>query len=437
MGCGSASYSEYAPMIALVDCNNFFASCERLFRPDLRDVPVLVLSNNDGCVVARSNEVKELGIPMGVPYFQVRRIVKQHNVQCFSSNFPLYSNMSQRVLGILERHAPQVEVYSIDEAFMNLESLPKQDMQEWGEALRAEILKEIGMPVSVGVAPTKMLAKLASSYAKKQQQACVLDPVHQTEEYQKVLSDMPVQAVWGVGRRLSPRLLQAGVRTALQLSQASEHWLHAQFGVAGTRMKAELTGQVAYPFEEERVPQKTVMASRSFGHTIKNRHELETAVASFTSQAAARLRRFEQNAASFGVYLRYKTPDNEVKSQSSYTKLSVATNDTAQLVAAALHIVEQLYDPDVGYKKAGVFANHLSSANICQVDLFDVISPQIRTKRKDFMKAIDSINARYGEQTIHVGAIDQKTTQWHAKKQRMSPAYTTSWAQLPLVHAKK
>lgn len=424
-------------MIALVDCNNFFASCERLFRPDLKDVPVLVLSNNDDCVVARSNEVKELGVPMGVPYFQIRDIVKRNNIQCFSSNFPLYSNMSQRILGVLERHAPQIEVYSIDEAFMELSSLPEQSFQKWGDALRAEIQKEIGMPVSVGLAPTKTLAKLASGYAKKHQQTCVLDPFLDRTGSEEILSDTPVGAIWGVGRRLAPRFLRVGIHTALQLSKTTQQWMHDQIGITGSRMWAELNGEVAYPFEEEKTPQKTLMASRSFGHTLKNQHELESAVATFASQAAFRLRKFEQATSVFGVYLRFRTPDGETRSQSVYTRLSTATNDTPELVSAALELTKSLYNPDFGYKKAGVFANSLSSANVCQVDLFDVLSPELRSKRKSFMHAVDTINARYGKETIHIGSIDPNAKRWHARKERMSPAYTTDWSQLPMVHARK
>ncbi len=421
-------------MIALVDCNNFFASCERLFRPDLKDVPVLVLSNNDGCVVARSNEVKALDIPMGVPYFQIREIVEKNNVKCFSSNFALYSNMSQRILGVLERHAPQIEVYSIDEAFMELSNLPKQDFQIWGDDLRHEIQKDIGMPVSVGIAPSKTLAKLASAYAKKHAQTCVLDPAHNLKEYEQILSETPVGHIWGVGRRLAPRFMRAGIRNALQLSKTNEVWIHSQLGIIGTRMLAELRGEVAYPFDEAKAPQKSLMASRSFGHTIKNTHELETAVASFASNAAFKLRKHEQQTASFGVYLRFRSPDGSTKSQSGYTTLTTPTNDTAELVSVALELMEKMYSPDYGYKKAGVFASHLSSANICQVDLFDSLSPELRTKRKNFMYAVDSINARYGSETIHIGTIDPKARRWHARKERMSPAYTTDWTQLPLLH---
>lgn len=422
-------------MIALVDCNNFFASCERLFRPDLKNTPVLVLSNNDGCVVARSNEVKTLGIPMGVPYFKIRDIVEANGVQCFSSNFALYSNISQRILGVLEQHSPQIEVYSIDEAFVNLDVLPRQDFKQWGEELRTEIARLIGMPVSVGIAPTKTLAKLASAYAKKHKQTCFLDPKSELIEYEKILEETQIDAIWGIGRRTAPKLLKFGIRNALQLSKVSEDWIHSQMGINGTRLWRELNGSTAYPFEEEREPQKSLMVSRSFGHTVKSTHDLETAVASFASQAAYRLRKSNQAALQFGVYFRYRTKDGEVKSESFSTKLTTPSNNTTELVHIALQLLYKAYDEDHGYKKAGVFANHLTSANICQVDLFDIISPELREKQHSFMNAIDAINKRYGNETIHIGAIDPTLTKWKALKKRMSPAYTTDWSQIPKLHS--
>lgn len=423
-------------MIALVDCNNFFASCERLFRPDLKVEPVLVLSNNDGCVVARSNEVKALDIPMGVPYFKIRDIVAKNKVHCFSSNFALYSNISQRILGVLQQYTPQIEVYSIDEAFMSLEKLPITSYQTWGDDLRTHIQHDIGMPVSVGIAPTKTLAKLASAYAKKHKQTCVLDPGTHPKVYEKVLRETPVGDIWGVGRRIAPRLEQFGIRSAFQLSKVEQAWVHDQLGITGVRMLQELQGVVAYPFNDEKEPQKSLMASRSFGHTVKDYHQVETAVASFASQAAFRLRKHQQKTSLFGIYLRYRNPEGVTKGISAATRLSVATNDTSELVCTALALLEKLYDPAFGYKKAGVFAYHLSSASSSQTDLFDKIPAHVRLRQKYIMKAIDEINERYGTETIHIGTIDPKKRRWHGKKERMSPAYTTDWSQLPLLYSR-
>lgn len=421
-------------MIALVDCNNFFASCERLFRPDLMNKPVLVLSNNDGCVVARSNEVRELGVPMGVPYFKVKDIVEKNNIQCFSSNFALYSNISQRVFGVLQRYVERIEIYSIDEAFMQLDSTFQTSAEEWGQTLSHEVAKSIGIPVSVGIAPTKTLAKLASSYAKKQGKVCVLDPQQNSEQYQTVLTETPVGNVWGIGRRLAPRFLAVGIHNAWQLSNTSEAWLHSQLGITGTRLSRELKGIIAYPFEENRHPQKTLMVSRSFGHTIKNIHELETAVASFASQAAFRLRTHKQTAGTFGLYLRYRQPDGSNKGFITRVALPVASNDTPELVHCALTMLSELYDSENGYKKAGVFASSLQSSQISQTHLFDFRTPYARVRQKKLMNAVDTINQRFGSETIYNGSINPQLQHWRGKKERMSPAYTTDWRQLPLVH---
>jgi DNA polymerase V len=342
--------------------------------------------------------------------------------------------MSQRILGVLERHAPQIEVYSIDEAFMELSQLPKQDFQTWGDTLRTEIQTDIGMPVSVGIAPTKTLAKLASAYAKKHQMTCILDPQTDRSSYEQILESTPVGHIWGVGWRREPQFKQVGIRNAMQLAGVSEAWIHSKMGIIGIRMLRELRGEIAYPFEEEKVPQKTLMASRSFGHTVKNPHDLEAAVATFASQAAYRLRKHQQVTASFGIYLRYKTKDGETKGASAVSRLTTPTNNTTELVHVALQLMYELYDEEHGYKKAGVFANQLSSANICQVDLFDVVSLDLKDKQKSFMEAVDSINQRYGSETIHIGSINPNSTKWHALKKRMSPAYTTDWNQLPQLH---
>jgi len=420
-------------MIALVDCNNFFASCERLFRPDLRQRPVLVLSNNDGCVVARSNEVKALGIPMGVPYFQVRELVEQNSVTCFSSNFALYSNLSQRIVSVLQQYTPQLEVYSIDEAFLQLDELAIADYAAWGDGLRARVQREVGMPVSIGIAPTKTLAKLASEYAKKHQFTCVLEPTNEAY-FKQVLESVPVGDIWGIGRRLAPRLIAANVRNAWQLSQISEPWLRKEFGINGSRIWHELRGDAVHPFQEDHAPQKSLLASRSFGHTISNYHELEVAVASFASQAAFRLRKHDLAAGVFGIYLRYRDTERRARGASTATTLHISSNDTAVLVAAALTQLKQVYDSDLGYIKAGVFAHHLTGAAHQQSSLLEPTSSQDKARRKSLMDALDSVNERFGAETLHLGVVDKKARAWHARKERISPAYTTNWDELPLVH---
>ena len=422
-------------MIALVDCNNFFASCERLFRPDLASKPVLVLSNNDGCVVARSNEVKALGIPMGAPYFMVKDIIAKHNVTLFSSNFPLYSNISQRILNVLETVSPHLEVYSIDEAFLELSELRITDYEEWGRGLRERVLKNIGMPVSVGVAPTKTLAKLASEWAKQHGGVCVLDGVQDRVKYEEILRATEVSDIWGVGRQTARKLIAAGIHNTGQLLGVSQDWLHGVMGVNGVRLHAELSGTRAYGLEDGKKPPKSVIASRSFGRSTTSIHQLESAVATFAAQASARLRKFNQVTEVFGVYLRYADEDNRTKHSALSMRMLPASNNTSELTIAALQLLEKQYVEGVRYKKAGVFAYHLSSAEAYQSSLFETKSEDRRQKDKNLMRTIDMLNARFGKDTINLATVNPALRQWHAKKELLSPAYTTSWSQLPKVVA--
>lgn len=422
-------------MIALVDCNNFFVSCERLFRPDLLNKPVAVLSSNDGCVVARSNEVKALSVPMGVPHFQVRDLFMRNNVTLFSSNFALYSNISQRILAELANFSPRLEVYSIDEAFMDLDILSIKDYESWAKKLGNSIQKNVGVPVSVGIAPTKTLAKLASDWSKKHSGVCLLDPKSAPERYDTVLQGSDIQAVWGIGRQLAKRMLAAGVRTPWHLIHASRSWLETTVGINGERIYDELKGAAHYGFEDERKPQKSIMASRSFGRAVGTRYELENAVASFTAQAAARLRRFEQATELFGVYVRGVDNEGFAYNQSASVRMLPSTNDTSELTEAALRLLDRIHRDEIRYKKAGVFAYQLNNAHLQQSSLIENKSPEDRESQKQLMRAIDSINKRFGGNTMQLATVDTKVQSWHGKHELRSPAYTTSWYQLPKVVA--
>lgn len=422
-------------MIALVDCNNFFVSCERLFRPDLLNKPVAVLSSNDGCVVARSNEVKALGVPMGVPYFQVRDIFIRNKVTLFSSNFALYSNISQRILAELANFSPRLEVYSIDEAFMDLDTLSIGDYTSWAKELSNSIHRNVGVPVSVGIAPTKTLAKLASDWSKKHSGVCLLDPKNAQECYDAVLQGSDIQAVWGIGRQLAKRMLAAGVRTPWHLVHTSRSWHEATIGVNGERIYDELRGVAHYELEDERKPQKSMMVSRSFGRSVGTQHELENAVASFTAQAAARLRRFEQETELFGVYVRGVDREGFIYNQSASVRMLPSTNDTSELTEAALRLLDRVYEDEVRYKKAGVFAYQLSGDHLRQSSLIDSKSSEDRESQKQLMRAIDAINKRFGGNTVQLATIDTRVQSWHGKHQLKSPAYTTSWRQLPRISA--
>lgn len=420
-------------MIALVDCNNFFASCERLFRPDLAHKPVAVLSSNDGCIVARSNEVKALGVPMGAPHFQVRDVLEKHGVTLFSSNFSLYSNISQRILDQLQQFSPNLEVYSIDEAFMDISQLPIRDFESWGAQIKQTVQTNVGMPVSVGIAPTKTLAKLASDWAKKHSGVCVLDPEADSKNYQMILEQSDVGDIWGIGRQLSKRLRVAGVHTAWHLRQTDPTWIKVTMGKNGKHTLAELSGKPMHAVEELKKPQKSMVASRSFGSSVSQLHQLETAVASFTAQAAARLRKYDQVAEIFGVFVTYKEGDEHAKYQAASMHLMPPSNNTSELTEVALRLTEQLFFEGRRYKKAGVFAYQLTPAQAVQTSLLDTKSTSERERQKQLMQTIDSINARFGTTTMQLASVDLRTKSWESKHQLRSPAYTTSWAQLPVV----
>lgn len=424
-------------MIALVDCNNFFASCERLFRPDLAGKPVMVLSNNDGCVVARSQEVKDLGVPMAVPYFQVKDIVTENNVNCFSSNFALYSNISQRILTLLSTMAPHIEVYSIDEAFLDLSELPKQNLEQYGDKITAQVKQQIGMPVSVGIGSTKTLAKLAEVYAKRHRKTCVLDPETNPQEYQEILSSIPVGDIWGIGRRLASKLESFGIKNAKHFTEVSYNWLREQLGINGVRIKRELLGEMVYGLETVKAPQKSLLVSRSFGHSVSRLHELETVIGNFASRAAYQLRLHNQAAVNIGVYAYFRLPDGQHKSASARLTLPVSSSDTSVLVKAALENLYKIYDSLHGYKKLGIFSDHLTSANICQLNILEPPNPGQDSKRQRLMTAVDEVNNRFGASSLRVATIDVRATRWKSLKKRMSPAYTTDWSQLPKVYPAK
>lgn len=416
---------------ALVDCNNFFVSCERVFRPDLAKKPVAVLSNNDGCVVARSNEVKSLDIPMGVPLFKVKDIVHANNVQLFSANFELYGDMSQRIVELLRQETPLIEVYSIDECFIDLSELPIKDVHEWAVGVRTRVWREVGIPVSIGVAPTKTLAKAASFYAKTHG-----DGTHVVEDETArcaLLKDMPIGEIWGIGRRLGPKLQEKGISKALQLTEASDKWLAQQFTITGMRMVDELRGQARIAFGDKRDQRATIMRSRSFGHRVRDYFQLESAVATFASQAAATLR--SQGSVCSGIVTFISTgirPAEQQRHVSQFVSLPEATADSGRLITAALEGLNAVYDPDFAYQKAGVTLVGINDIAAWQLSLTGEGSE--REKKVDLMREVDKLNARYGKGTVWQGTEARSKASWQSKSERRSPRYTTQLHELPILH---
>lgn len=420
------------PVFALIDCNNFYASCERVFNPKLNGKPVVVLSNNDGCVVARSNEAKALGIGMGVPEFQIRPLLRAHQVQVFSSNYALYGDMSQRVMETLEQFCPDLEIYSIDEAFLSLSGFASRNLMDYGQTIRTTVKRWTGIPVSVGIAETKTLAKLANRIAKRTPETGGVFDLRACPDESALLGRIPVEDVWGIGPNHARTLRGHGVTTVLQLTQANDHWIRKQLGIVGLRVVTELRGVSCLDLEQCPPPKQGLTCSRSFGKPVTTLTEMEEAVSSYASRVAEKLR-YERLAASvLTVFLTTNTfKDTPQYSNVLTLTLSVATDSTPELIRQALQGIRKIYRESYQYKKAGVMLTGLIPASHIQTDLFD-LKDRVRSKR--LMSALDSINERWGTGTLQY-ASDGLAKPWQAQFYRRSPAYTTDWGALPIVIA--
>jgi DNA polymerase V len=417
---------------ALIDCNNFFVSCERLFRPDIADKPVAVLSNNDGCVVARSNEVKALGIPMGVPLFKVRDIVSSNKVTLFSANFELYGDISQRIVQLLREETPLIEVYSIDENFIDLSEMPISDAGAWARRVRERIWREIGIPTSVGVAPTKTLAKVASTFAKTHGDGTWV--IESDGQREAMLEQLPIEDIWGIGRRLAPKLQDRGVSKASQLTSASDAWLRTQFNISGIKMVDELRGIARLPFGDSHEQRKTIMRSRSFGHRVRDYFQLESAVATFSAQAASKLRAQDSVCGGIVVSLQLAEREDGYKRYvSRFVRLAEPSAHTGRLIAAALDGLTALYDVEGAYKKAGVTLTGIVSAQDWQLSLLEQ-EPETREKGVALMQSVDRLNRRFGKGTVWHASEARSNASWQSKQESRSPRYTTRLSELPRLY---
>lgn len=418
--------------IALVDGNNFYVSCERVFNPALERRPVVVLSNNDGCVVSRSNEAKALGIKMGVPYFEVKHFAKSHGLVWLSSNYALYGDMSARMMSILGAFAPEQEIYSIDECFLDFTGMVV-DQVAHGRDIRARVLQYTGIKTCVGIGPSKTMAKLANHIAKKQPQfrGVFAWNALSASEQAAMMGSIEVGEVWGIGRRLNARLATLGIRTVLELKCADPAVMRRRFSVVMERTIAELNGTACLDLEEVASRKEQIMCSRSFGRQVTTLAELKEAVMSYIVRAAARMR--EQGSACDSVTVFIQTnqfkADDRQYSRSVLVPLSVASDDTRRLGAAAQHGLASIYRPGYRYKKAGVILTGLQPVAAVQDDLF---SSYDRTRSTKLMGAIDKINGIYGMHTVSfAGAGIRKP--WRMLTNQMSPRYTTSWNELAVV----
>ena len=417
---------------ALVDCESFYASCERIFRPDLKNIPIVVLSNNDGCVIARSTEAKKMGISMGVPWFKVRDSFLKENGQVFSSNFTFYGDISARVMNILEGFVPRTEVYSIDEAFLDLDTLKKNyDLYDFGCHIRTLVRQWTGVPVRIGIAPNKTLSKIAINEIKRRNAPTSVLHLSNKNQIREALKHTPVHKVWGVGRRLNDHLNAAGINTALELAEVSPQNIRKKFSIVLERTVRELRGERCLSIEDDISSKKQIVVSRSFGERVSNLETLKPIVSNFAVRAAEKLRHERQKCSQVSVFVR-TSPFNKNKPQHTGMKtieLFTSTNDTRDILIAAKKGLLPIFRSGYDYAKAGIILNRFSDEQTKQYSLFK--DPNEPKEDAKLMKYIDQMNA-YETQIYYAS---QNTKRWSPMKQNMtSPKYTTNWYELPRVN---
>jgi DNA polymerase V len=420
-------------IFGLVDCNNFFVSCERVFRPDLEQVPVVVLSSNDGCVVARSNQAKALGIPMGAPAFQYRPIFEQNHIVQFSANFELYGDISKRISQLLTQVTPRIEVYSVDESFLELSELPIEDYRTWSRQLRSRILREIGVPVSIGIAPSKTLAKLGAEVAKQHEEH---DGVYSfigapEAEQRDILAAMPIKDVWGVGRKLSPKLRAEGVSNAQLLAELRPQRAQQLMGIHGRQLVSELRGISCYPLEMADTAAKSIMRSRTFGEDTNAAHVLEASIATLSAQAAFCLRRANLSAKRIGFFLNTSRHKPGYRQWSRDIRLDTPTDDTGKIISLLTSELENVYQHDQAYHRLGVYLYDLADRATLQIDLLGETNVAGHDREQARMIALDEINRRFGKGRMYYAAEDL-SKQWQPKHQLRSPRYVSAWDELPV-----
>lgn len=407
-------------MLALADCNNFYASCERLFQPKLKDKPVVVLSNNDGCVIARSNEAKAVGIKMGEPAFKIKQLLEQNNVHVFSTNFALYGDLSKRVMNTLRSEVKRVEVYSIDEAFMSFEG--EGSPEEKALMLKHKVDKYVGIPVSIGIAPTKALCKVASHIAKKHTKTGVF-LLDDEKLIERALKWFPVEELWGVGRRYAKKLKGMGIHTAWDLCRLDDNWIRRNLTVGGLKLVKELKGEQCFPLEETAPRKKNICTARSFGKEISSLQEMREAVSNHANTCAKKLRKEMSCCNKLTVFVStnpYKPQAKQYYGVKTF-KFSTPTNDSIEIVEAAMKMLSQIFRDDCIYKKAGVIVGETVTEEQVQLNLFDNIN---RDKRKAINQAIDNINHRIGRDKVKL-AVQGFGRKWRLKQEKLSPCYST------------
>lgn len=413
-------------MLALVDCNSFYASCEQVFRPDLRDKPVVVLSNNDGFVVARSKQAKALGIDDLVNFFKVEHILRKHNVAIFSSNYPLYGDISNRVMSTLHHFSPRVEMYSIDEMFLDFQGM-RENLTQYGHQIRHTVWKHVRIPVGVGIAPTKTLAKIANHVAKKHRQGngvCILDS---PQKWEWVLRRLPVTKVWGVGDRLAKRLVELDIYTAWDLASSHAKQVRKRSSVSLEKTIEELNGRACFEFEELPPAKKQIYCTRGFGNKLTEQAPIAQAVSLYVRRAAEKLRMQKHLATTMHVFIHTSPFEPNYFSNSIIIQLPYPTDDTRIITRFAKEGVKRIFKPGHRYLKAGIGLISLIERKNYQLDLLHPGQPH---QSNVLMGSLDQVNARFGKGTVHLAA-EGFTKKWYMRQQFTSPEYTTRWKDIP------
>ncbi len=416
--------------IALVDCNSFYVSCERLFNPSIIKKPVVVLSSNDGCVISRSTEAKILDIKMGEPYFKVEKIIKKNNVKVFSSNYSLYGDISRRVMKTLKQFSPQIEIYSIDEAFLNLSSVKDEDLLEHANKIRRTVLKWTGIPTSIGIATTKTLSKAANHIAKKEKSGII--NLINSEQIDKFLTEIKINDVWGVGRQLTKFYIKNGINTAYQLKNMNNGWIKKNTNVFGSRTALELKGVSCISLEPYQEKRKNCCVSRSFGKKVTKLEELKESITTHCLNAAEKIRIDNQTVKKVTVFIR-TSPFQKDKNYYANTKdidLPIRTNDSIELVKQSLNALKSIYKKGYRYQKAGIILSGLKDVNIYRKNLFSKINNE--EKRTRLMKAIDHTNIKYGRHALSIAQAGLKK-KLNIKRQHSSKIDTACFDFLPNV----
>ena len=423
----SIKYTTKKNIIALIDCNSFYVSCERLFKPKIQKRAVVVLSNNDGCVISRSQEAKDMGIKMGEPYFKVKKLITRNKIEVYSSNYALYGDISRRVMKVLKTFSPKVEIYSIDEAFIDLSFMDHEGIEEYGRQIRSRILKWIGIPTSVGIASTKTLSKVANHIAKKEKTGVV----YLKKDIDEKLKKFPIEKVWGVGKQLSKFYYKNNIRNAYDLKNVSNTWVKKGTNVLGAKTAMELRGIPCINLQVEQEKRKNCCVSRSFGRKVKNIEELEESVVTHCLNAAEKIRADDQLAKTITVFIRTSPFDKNKKyySNSKTIDLAIPSSNSIELIKKAVKALNDIYKYGYSYQKAGIILSNLKDAK--QNDR-NLLTPLLENKSKKLMRAIDYTNSKYGRYAISI-AHAGLSKGWKMRREHSSRIDTASFDSLPII----